>query len=76
LERKTPYHLFISDRQGVFVNLLQEAGSLSVGDEESAANDTPGDFVMTFLSAFIGVHRRLSFLLASRQSLSRTQEKV
>jgi hypothetical protein len=31
---------------------------------------------MTFLSAFIGVHRRLSFLLASRQSLSRTQEKV
>jgi hypothetical protein len=45
--------LFISDRQGVFVDLLQEAGSLSVGDEESAANDTPGDSVMTFLSGIM-----------------------
>jgi hypothetical protein len=67
--------LFISDRQGVFVNLLQEAGSEIIGYDESAANDTPGDFVMTFLSAFIGVHRRLNFLLASRQSRSRLQEK-
>jgi hypothetical protein len=40
-------------RRGVFVNLLQEAGSQSVGHDESTANDTLGNLVIPCSSACI-----------------------
>jgi hypothetical protein len=47
--------------------------ALSVGHDDSTANDTLGDLVMTFPG---GVHRRPGFLLTSRRSRSRLLERV
>jgi hypothetical protein len=46
--------------------------ALSAGYDDTTANDTLGDLVMTFPG---DVHPRFSFLLASRRARTRIQEK-
>jgi len=41
-------------RQGIFMNLFQEAGAERIGDGESASTDTPGNFIETFAIAVFG----------------------